>query len=786
MGAIKVNKIIFEQLRQAYSERFGASPTSLISRLNQIYKLELENPEDDLISDRTIRGFFNSSHPPNMLEKNLNFLCFVLLDFKSYCEAVDVLINEDSENYTDSLEPYWKYLDRKCSTMKVLDMTEPVNLDSIYVKFNILKDIRGKQNTIEQLFSDLESDTTGILKRLPFISNENQLSGLEAVNKYQKLLILGKPGAGKTTFLKHLAIHSNLKDSTGRLIPVFIQLKQYCEDDKNQNLIDAIIEEFTIYLPNFEQNIRRLLEKGHCLIMLDGLDEVKTDNHNIYQDIDNLIKSFPDNRYIITSRTGACDYVFADFTEVEAADFGWEEVKYFAYNWFGIRHERDTSHKFIQQLQENESVKELAANPLLLTILCFTFEDTYGFTKNRYGLYTDAVDSLLRRWDASRRIDRNPHLKISRQRKTAMFSEIAYEGLNQNPPKISWQKWELEEKISAFVESISFEVDTQDILREIEANYGLLTQQARSIYSFSHLTFQEYFAAEYIVENRETISLENFVKQNLTKKQWQEVFILLSERLNKANAENFIKWMFEYTNKIVESSQKIQALLEWLQRITDTAGVNSSSWRAFYLTIDLDVDLYISHDIQIDRIGFSKLSTQMREFNQKRKKITKANAKTRLISGLAGILTLAVAYAESNVQDKDNNYLEPSDFTKEILKIYPQSDINEKITFAIDKAKESHLIELATELSELQNNQPETSDDTWEEWSEKLRLLMLKHLDIGHKINFVGADIKALEEYIYANCLLLKCIRSDNNISTYLREQIIDNLLLPNYQTCMK
>ena len=781
MGAIKVNKKIFEQLKQAYSERFGASPTSLISRLNQIYKQELENPEDDLISDRTIRGFFNASHPPNTQEKNLNYLCFVLLDFKSYREAINQLINEDSENSTDLLAPYWKYLERKCSTMKVLDMTTPVNLDSIYVKFNIFKDVRSKQNTIQQLLSDLESDTAKILKRLPFPENENQITGLEAVNKYQKLLVLGKPGAGKTTFLKHLAIHSNVEDSMVRLIPVFIQLKEYSEDDKHQNLTDAIIEEFTMCIPNFEAKIQRLLEKGRCLIMLDGLDEVKKLDSNIYQEIDNLVKSFPDNRYIITSRTGACDYVFVDFTEVEAADFGWEEVKNFAYNWFETKEEPEVSHKFIKQLEENESVRELAANPLLLTILCFTFDDSYDFTKNRYGLYTDAVDSLLRRWDASRRIDRNPHLRISRQRKIAMFSEIAYEGLNQNPPKISWQKWELEERITKFVENIAFEVDTRDILQEIEAHYGLLTQQTRNIYSFSHLTFQEYFAAEYIVENREAISLETFVKQNLTEKQWQEVFILLTERLNKANSENFIQWMFEYTNKIVEFSPKIQDLLEWLNRITNAAGVKSSSWRAFYLTIDLDVDLYISHDIQIDRIAFSKLSIQMRKFNMMRKKIIKANAKTRLISGLAGILAWAVAYAESNIEVTNNNNSEPSDFTKKILEVYPQSNINEKIRFAIDKAKESDLIELATELSELQQNQPaiDTSGNTWEEWAEKLRLLMLKNLDIGHKVHFANAEIKALEQYIYANYLLLKCVRSDNNISKDLREQIIDNLLLP-------
>lgn len=783
MGAIKVDKEIFENLKQAYSERFGSSPTSLINRLNQAYQEELDDCNDDLISHRTIRGFFNASTPPKMQEKNLNYLCSVLLEYKSYREALKKLIKIEPDLEKDWLEPYWKHLKRKCSTIRVLDMTEPVSLTNIYVNFNILKDIKGRrQQRIQTLLSDLDIDKNQNIKRLPSPKQENQIPGLEAVKRYPKLMILGKPGAGKTTFLKHLAINSNLEESMERLIPVFIQLKEFSENENLHDLASAIMYEFTEYIPNSEATIERLLERGQCLIMLDGLDEVNVENREVYREIDRFTRSFPENHFVITSRTAACDYVFKDFTEVEAADFGWEQVETFVLNWFTTRGEEEVSREFLKKLEENQPIKELATNPLLLTILCWTFDDTYDFTRNRHGLYADAVDSLLRRWDASRRIDRKPNVKISRQRKIAMFSEIAYEGLNHNPPKILWQKWELEQKISEFVESISFEIDTHDVLREIEANYGLLIQQAKGIYSFSHLTFQEYFAAEYVVENRDTISLNDFVEQHLIEREWREVFILITERLNKAKANEFLKQMFKRTNDIVKNSQPLQQMLKWLDRMTDDADVKSSSWRALYLAIDLDVDLYISHEIEIEKIPFAKLATDMRSFNKKRQRIIPKTAKAELISGLAGILALAVSYAEKNINTRFNIDRETSDFTRQRLKVDRQSDIKENLSLAIAKAQENSLTNLAKDLTQLQISIPcnDYSDSEWENWVEKLRNIMLKHLDIGHKVDFEAADIKALEDYIYAHQVILECVGTESYSSKELREEIVDNLLLAN------
>ncbi|NMG06044.1 NACHT domain-containing protein [Brasilonema sp. UFV-L1] len=785
MAAIQVESEIFQLLKQAYSEKFGSSPSSLISRLNDVYKDELEDENENLIADRTIRAFFNSATLPKMQEKNLNYLCGVLLEQKSYQEALRQFIKSEPSLEGDWLDPYWKHLERKCSTMRVLDMTEPILIDNIFANFRVLKDIRGRrQKTIQNLLTNIETDTYQNFQRLLFTFQESQIPAIEAVKSHSKLMVLGKPGAGKTTFLKYLAMHfptgdsMKTEESLDKIVPIFVQLKELSNHEGNNRLTDVVIHEFSS-VPNSKTTVRMLLERGQCLILLDGLDEVKVDKEYIYKEIDALTSFFPENRFVITCRTGACDYVFHDFTEVEVADFNREEIETFVHKWFQAREEEEISHKFLEKLEDNEPVKELATNPLLLTILCLTFQDNYDFSRNRYGLYADAVDSLLRRWDASRRIARQPNFNLSRQRKINMFSDIAYHGLSQKPKKILWYQWELEKEISQFMQNINSEIDSQEILRVIEANNGLLLQQAKGIYSFSHLTFQEYFATEYIVENRKPDFLKTFVEENLIEHQWREVFILTTERLG--NADEFLKLMFRCTNDIVKHRQVLQDMLSWLDEITTAANVRSSAWRALYLALDLDVELYISHDTKINRIPFQKLAIKMRQFNIEHHRITPTQPRATLILTLSAIHALAVDHASQHSSTEHINLSHTSEFTRQRLKVDEQSDINDKLNVAINIATEINMTDLANELTSLQNSQPchDTSGKQCEEWAEELRQVMLKYLQIGDRVKLSNADVNRLENYLYANLLLLACLRGESYASKKLREDILDNSLLP-------
>lgn len=188
-------------------------------------------------------------------------------------------------------------------------------------------------------------------------------------------------------------------------------------------------------------------------------------------------------------------------------------------------------------------------------MLCLVFDDRYELPRNQYSLIHDAVEILLRKWDASRRIERSVTNKFNLpyQQKVNLMSKIAYESFLQEPHKILWQQRELEEIIGNYIENLpdfSNDISTVDslaILKRIEANHGLLVKQAQDIYSFSHLSFQEYFVANYIVESRSYELLKEVVKQHLVNRQWREVFLIIAGRL--ANADDFLKfYLFKLIN----------------------------------------------------------------------------------------------------------------------------------------------------------------------------------------------------------------------------------------------
>ncbi|NET10947.1 MAG: NACHT domain-containing protein [Symploca sp. SIO2B6] len=790
MAAIDVNQKVFEKLKQAYAERFGSSPRALITRLNRAYKDELQEADDALIADRTIRNFFNSNQLPRMQEKNLNYLCVVLLEIDSYREAERQLAQVEPDYNSDWFDPYWKHLESKCSTMKVLEMTESIPLEELYIKVNLIENVRSKKRkNLKELLTNLENDDYQDIRQFSFNRNQNKISGIEAVKKYRKLLVLGRPGAGKTTFLKYLALHLTTEDTEKKTIPFFLRLRDFVKEQSQSSLLEILIQEFTLRIPDTESIVHEWLEQGNCLILLDGLDEVtQAQSKRVYQEIDKLLQCYPENQYVMTCRTGASEYVFPDFTEVEVANFDKEQVAIFISNWFQDKGESDTGVRFLKKLADNPSVQELATNPLLLTILCWTFEDSYNLPKNRYALYTDAVDALLRRWDASRRIARDPIYgdKLSRQRKINMFSEIAYHGYSYQPPQYLWQKWELEQQIRQFIENIpgvepeTLEVDTMAVLRAIEYHHGLLVQQARDIYSFSHRTFQEYFTAEYIVESRETSIINRIVKEHLTQLHWQEIFILIAQRL--ASADEFLKLMFNYANLLVQS-EALQTMLDWLDRVTTAAQVKSSAWRALYFAIDLDVELYIhiSSDDKINRQIAEKLAIAMREFNIERKKTTPTQPRALLTLDLAATHALALEEAEERSSNKHTTPLRVSSWAQARLNVQEGTDIAQRLQQAIERAEKSGYTKLVEELVALQKRQPcdDASGVVCQQWAEDLQKIMLKHLDVGHGVIISKEDLKSLEDYIYVNYLILECIRGECYVSRNLREEIIDNLLMP-------
>jgi hypothetical protein len=483
------------------------------------------------------------------------------------------------------------------------------------------------------------------------------------------------------------------------------------------------------------------------------------------------------------------------------AEFDMEQIQEFAHNWFRGGREPDLAQKFLAQLTDNPSVKELTTCPLLLTILCWTFEVGYDLPKNRCSLYDNLVQVLSIRWDTHRRIhrDRIYPEQLTHRRMAKMLSEIAYSAFALEPKKIHWRKWELEEQIRHYIQDIpgiqpiisldsiaeakahsatsirNEDYKTDIILSMFQTNYGLLTAQSTDVYTFSHLSFQEYFTACYILDRQDPLLFNLVVEQHLSDRQWREVFLIIAGRL--ADGNDLLKQMFYYADTLIRDSEPIQQMLGWLNRVTKSAKVASSSWRMFWLTVDFDIDLYVDNSIDIDRILAQKLAAKMRQFNADRGKIVPRSPECKVRIYLAVIHALVNEYALG----KDENFKDFTSYNKNTLEIDENYNVRHKLE---ETLKAVHHIDdeaLAQELTSLLDSLPSAQDSTdqWQSWKSDLQRLMIKHLDIGHAVQFHPDDMQALEDYLYVVDLMFDCMQADSSTSRVIREEIVDHLLLP-------
>jgi predicted NACHT family NTPase len=672
---------------------------------------------------------------------------------------LDVLVRDVRDKVSASIQ-------NRCGTMRVLDMEQPITIDSIYTSVNILEKIsRNQRRSIDELLDGCEVEN---FDRFTLGEKQERIPALEAVERHDKLMILGKPGAGKTTFLKWLALQCNGGKFNQNRVPLFLTLKEFAETEGQPDLLGFIVKQLTeCGIENGLAVGTKILQAGRSIVLLDGLDEVRSQDHDrVLNTIRQTAEKFDASQFVITCRIAAKEYTFEKFTDVEVADFDDEQIADFAHKWFHLK-DPIKAVEFPQNLKANPGLKELATNPLLLMLLCLVFESGGRFPTKRSVLYKEGLDLLLKKWDAKRNVKREEVYKqLSIQRKGDLLSQVAFKAFEQND--YFFEQEFVEEQIRDYIQNLPNAsndpemppLDSEAVLNSIAARHGLLVERARGIYSFSHLTFQEYFTARWFKEKADGDF--GVLISHVGDKQWREVFLLTVGMLQ--SADKLVLGMKREIDELLAQDEKLQRVLDWAEKkaCLTKSHYKLAAVRAYYLELarrDIDIDIELARAIDIDLAHTLDIALNL-DFDL----YLALDFDLYLDLALTRVLDLVCILDFSIVRD-----------------LYLALD------FAFDLVLEIQFTDLQKPLQQLKDRYPDLSSHNlkhwWQvngqHWTEQLRAVTIEHRNIGYDWQFGEAQQGLLQQYYDANKLLVDCLNSDCYVSREVRAEIESSLLLP-------
>jgi hypothetical protein len=662
-----------------------------------------------------------------------------------------------SVDWIKAEERYRTSLLRHYNKLRVFGKSYDDTLENVFIDVYLMKEL-----TAHRYFDMQQLRESGEAIRIFGQHDGERHTGMSLVEEGRNLYVLGKPGAGKTTFLRWVTVQA-AQGQVNRL-PIFISLHEWATS-KHIELLPFIVEQFAIcQFPSATHFVEQLLQHGQAIVLFDGLDEVKQEQKQRLQ-LSQLLRDFTrqyDNcQFLITCRIAAGDYDFPGFQDVEVADFTPEQVEQYAQKWFG--EQQIKLNAFLAELKqaENRGLRELCTSPLLLSMLCVDFDRTMHFPPNRAELYERAINVLLSEWDSRRSIQRDQifYRELSPQRKKWLFAAIAKPTFERGEYLL--REEELAQGLVACLAQLPgspppLDIDGIGILKAIEAQHSIFVERAKGLYSFAHLTFHEYFTVRYLVDNRDDGAISTLIHDYLTDSRWREIFLMTSSTL--PSTKFFFQDMRQQIDNLITYDKIIAEMLVWVQRKTAKTSIHEgdqTSTRLAYIFLAL---IY-ARALEPARVVARSLTFTIDLIRD----LVLAIDPTRNLA-LDPARDLASRY--NSVLGLDYGLLYAWQYARIFAITKYFQALKEEI--AGYSALFSGVVTLSTEIGEYKCTEalnkliaPTKMNDqsSWQAFTDGLLMVMREHRDLVPNWRLEQTQIDQLTEYFQANELFVQCLK---------------------------
>ncbi len=381
----------------------------------------------------------------------------------------------------------------------------------------------------------------------------------ELFRRHRSVMVLGHPGSGKTTLLRWLAViagggplaMARVLGVSERLLPLPVSVGRLAEIRREGKKTVSVIEAMAAYFCErnvgdrraLEEFLTRRLEAGDCLVLLDGLDEVRAEEREGIRDwLATFVANAGKNRIVVTSRrVGYTPIHLPGGAEVIVRPFGDAQVERYvrafhrAYRrWESGADDAPAADReanaMLDKLRHVPQLQALARNPFLLSTLALIHRAEGQLPRHRVTAYMVFARALCETWSAARRIvpaESGASIPFEEEA-IPILGELALRMHESYPRGIAPRKFVIDTLAEALARRKALPKKkaipvAEEFLRRAGDEAPVLVERGPGEWGFLHLTFQEFFAAAGLHASEQ---FERVAFEHLFEKRWEEVIRL--------------------------------------------------------------------------------------------------------------------------------------------------------------------------------------------------------------------------------------------------------------------